>query len=82
MTPRLPAGVPWDLIVVMSVDRPRFRNSRYAAAVEIYRALSDRVLPLDVIVLTPDQVSAERAVVGTFANSVIGDAVVVYDGAA
>lgn len=62
-----------DLLVVMPVGSYKRELRR-----QIYRALDDRVLPLDVIVVTPEQVARQRSQVGTIVYPALRDGRVLY----
>jgi predicted nucleotidyltransferase len=66
-----------DLLVVM-----RFKGSRRALASEIDRALIDRELPLDLIVVTPEEVARDRDRVGTIIRPALRGGRVLYGRAA
>ncbi len=66
-----------DLLVVMPVAG----SLRYKA-VEIDLALADRKLPLDLIVVTPEQFERERHGVGTIVRPAVREGKVLYDRAA
>lgn len=66
-----------DLLVVMPVE-----GSRRSKANEIDLALSDRTVPLDVIVVTPDQFERQRDVLGTIVREAVREGKTVYERAA
>jgi predicted nucleotidyltransferase len=66
-----------DLLVVMRVD-----GSRREKATEIDRALSDRVLPLDLIVVTPEQFERSRDLIGSIVRPATREGRVLYERAA
>ena len=66
-----------DLLVVMHVE-----GSRRGKANEIDLALSDRTVPLDVIVVTPEQFDRQKDVIGTVIRQAAREGKVVYERAA
>ena len=66
-----------DLLVVMSVE-----GSRRSKANEIDLALADRIMPVDVIVVTPDQFERQRDVMGTIVREAVREGKTVYERAA
>jgi len=66
-----------DLLVVMEV-----RGSCRRKANEIDLALADRTVPMDLIVLTPQQFERQKDVVGTIAHEASREGRVLYDRAA
>lgn len=66
-----------DLLVVMPV-----KGSKRRLASEIDRALSDRRLPLDLIVVTPEEFEAYKDVVGHILYPAVRDGKVLYESAA
>ncbi len=66
-----------DLLVVMPLE-----GSRRAKANEIDLALADRTVPLDVIVVTPDQFERQRNVIGTIICEAVHEGRVIYERAA
>lgn len=63
-----------DLLVVMRVE-----GSKRQKASEIDLALSDRTLPLDVIVVTPDEVEKYRNTIGAILYPALKEGKVVYE---
>lgn len=63
-----------DLLVVMEVQ-----ESKRATAMEIDRALADRDVPLDLVVLTPEEYEKQRGIVGTIARPAAEEGQVVYE---
>ena len=63
-----------DLLVVMHVQ-----GSRRRMATEIDLALADRTLPLDVIVVTPEQFERDRDQIGTIIRPAANQGKVVYE---
>lgn len=66
-----------DLLVVMPVV-----GSRRSAATEIDRLLIDRRIPLDVIVVTPEEFERNRDLVGSAVRQATLEGQVVYERAA
>lgn len=71
-TPQADSDV--DLLVVMRVD-----GSRRRAAAEIDAALSDRRVPLDLLVVTPEQFERERETIGSVLRPAIAEGRVLYE---
>jgi predicted nucleotidyltransferase len=63
-----------DLLVVMEVQK-----SKRATAMEIDRALADRGIPLDLVVMTPEEYEKQRRIVGTITKPAAEDGQVVYE---
>ncbi len=66
-----------DMLVVMPVD-----TSRRSKANEIDLALSDRTIPLDVIVVTPEQFEQQKHIIGNVVREAALKGKVVYERAA
>jgi uncharacterized protein len=66
-----------DLLVVLHV-----KGSVRKKAMEIDLALSDRTLPLDLLVVTPEQFERERECIGSVVRPAARDGKVLYDHAA
>jgi predicted nucleotidyltransferase len=66
-----------DLLVVM-----RFEGSRRRLATAIDMALSDRTLPLDLIVVTPEELERDRDRIGTIVRPATREGQVLYERAA
>jgi predicted nucleotidyltransferase len=66
-----------DLLIVTPV-----KGSRRELATEIDRELSDRTVPLDIVVMTPEQFDRERDLVGTITYPAVREGRVVYERAA
>ena len=66
-----------DLMVVMPV-----KGSRRELATEIDRLLTDRQLPLDVIVVTPEQYERDRSQIGSIVRPAAREGRVLYERAA
>ena len=62
-----------DLLVVMPVE-----HSTRQKANEIDLALADRTVPLDVIVVTPEQFERERDVIGTVLYKAVREGKILY----
>ncbi|HHW14593.1 MAG TPA: nucleotidyltransferase domain-containing protein [Firmicutes bacterium] len=63
-----------DLLVVMKVH-----GSRRQTANEIDMLLSDRTVPLDLIVLTPEELDRQKALPGTIAHEATREGVLIYE---
>jgi len=63
-----------DLLVVMEVN-----ESKRATAMEIDRALADREIPLDLVILTPEEYEGQRRMVGSIAKPAAEEGRVVYE---
>ena len=63
-----------DLLVVMPIQ-----GSRRGKAIEIDLALSDRTIPLDLIVGTPDEFEQRKDIVGTIERPAAREGKVVYE---
>lgn len=63
-----------DILVVMPVE-----GSRRSKANEIDLALADRTVPVDVIVVTPDQFEKQRDVIGTIVREAVREGKTVYE---
>jgi predicted nucleotidyltransferase len=66
-----------DLLVVMRVE-----GSKRSKAAEIDLELADRTIPLDVIVVTPDEIEKFGNTVGGFLYPALRDGMVLYEHAA
>lgn len=66
-----------DLLVVMHVE-----GTRRHKANEIDMALSDRTVPLDPIVVTPEQFDRQKDLIGTIVRQAVRQGKVVYERAA
>ena len=66
-----------DLLVVMPVE-----GSKRQKANEIDRALADREIPLDLIVVTPEQFEQESRLGGTLVRPAVREGKVLYERAA
>ena len=66
-----------DILVVMPVEGSRRRKAN-----EIDLALADRRVPLDVIVVTPEQFERQRDVIGTVVRQAVREGKTVYERAA
>lgn len=66
-----------DLLIVMPVE-----GSRRSKANEIDLALADRTIPVDVIVVTPDQFERERNALGTIVREAVREGRIIYERAA
>ena len=63
-----------DLLVVMSVP-----GSRRKKATEIDISLSDRQVPLDLLVVTPEQFERDREMIGTVIRPAVREGKVLYE---
>ena len=66
-----------DILIVLPVE-----GSRRKKANEIDLALVDRVVPLDLIVVTPEQFDRQKDVVGTIIREAVREGKVIYERAA
>lgn len=66
-----------DILIVMPVE-----GSRRSKANEIDLALSDRTIPLDVIVVTPDQFERQKDIIGTIVRAATQQGRTLYERAA
>jgi len=66
-----------DILIVMPVE-----GSRRSKANEIDLALADLTVPIDVIVVTPDQFERPKNVLGTIVREAVRDGRIVYERAA
>ncbi len=66
-----------DLLVVM-----RVQGSRRQKATEIDLSLSDRKIPLDLLVVTPEQFDRDRDMIGTVIRPAAHEGKVLYERAA
>ena len=66
-----------DILIVMPVE-----GSRRSKANEIDLALSDRTIPLDVIVVTPDQFEHQKDAIGTIVRAAVREGRTIYERAA
>lgn len=66
-----------DILIVMPVE-----GSRRGKANEINLALSDRTIPIDIIVVTPDQFEQQRDLIGTIVRAAALEGRTVYERAA
>lgn len=66
-----------DLLVIMHVQ-----GSRRQKATEIDHSLADREIPLDLLVVTPEQFDRERDMIGTVIRPAAHEGKVLYERAA
>jgi len=66
-----------DLLVVMSVE-----GSLRSKANEIDFALADRTVPLDVVVVTPEQFERQQDMIGTLISEAVREGKTLYERAA
>jgi len=64
----------FDILVVMPVE-----NSQRQKANEIDLALSDRTMPMDVIVVTPEQFDRQKNLIGTIVYQAAREGKVIYE---
>ena len=67
----------FDILVVMQAE-----NSQRQKANEIDLALSDRTVPMDVIVVTPEQFERQKDLIGTIVYHASREGKVIYERAA
>jgi len=63
-----------DILVVMDSDLPRYKRS-----VPIYRALADLLIPMDILVYTPQEIEAWKEVPQAFITSILRKGKVLYE---
>jgi len=66
-----------DILIVLPVE-----GSRRKKANEIDLALADRVVPVDLIVVTPEQFDRQKDIVGTIIREAVREGKVIYERAA
>lgn len=66
-----------DILIVMPVE-----GSRRSKANEIDLTLADRVVPLDLIVVTPEQFERQKDMIGTIVREAVREGRVIYERAA
>ena len=66
-----------DILIVMPVE-----GSRRKKANEIDLTLADRVVPMDLIVVTPEQFERQRDMIGTIVHEAVREGRVIYERAA
>jgi len=66
-----------DMLIVMPVEGSRRRNAN-----EIDLMLADRVVPIDLIVVTPEQFNRQKDVIGTIIREAVRDGRVIFERAA
>jgi uncharacterized protein len=67
----------FDFLIVMPVE-----NSQRQKANEIDLALADRTIPIDIIVVTPEQYESRKDLIGTIVNVAAVEGIIIYDRAA
>ncbi|MFA6472587.1 MAG: nucleotidyltransferase domain-containing protein [Candidatus Latescibacterota bacterium] len=67
----------FDFLIVMPVE-----NSQRQKANEIDLALADRTIPIDIIVVTPEQYESRKNLIGTIIHVAAHEGRIVYDRAA
>jgi len=63
-----------DLLVVMNSELPRYKRS-----VPIYKALADLLIPIDIIVYTPQEIEEWSDVPQAFITSILKKGKVIYE---
>ena len=63
-----------DILVIIKSAQPRYKRS-----VPIYRALAGLLVPLDIVVFTPEEVSAWSTVPQAFVTSALASGRVLYE---
>jgi predicted nucleotidyltransferase len=63
-----------DLLVIVDSDQPRYRR-----ASALYGLLSDIVVPMDILVYTPQEVAEWSAVPQAFVTTAVREGVVLYE---
>ncbi|NOY79975.1 MAG: nucleotidyltransferase domain-containing protein [Kiritimatiellaeota bacterium] len=66
-----------DILIVMPVE-----GSRRKKANEIDIALADRTVPVDLLVLTPEQFDQQKEMIGTVVREAVREGRVIHEGAA
>jgi predicted nucleotidyltransferase len=66
-----------DLLVIMNVE-----GSKKEIAIQIDRALIDRRIPLDIVVVTPEDVERYRGLVGNVIRPALEEGRILYERAA
>jgi predicted nucleotidyltransferase len=66
-----------DFLIVMPVE-----GSRRSKANEIDLTLADRIVPVDLIVVTPEQYDRQKDMIGTIVREAVLDGKVIYERAA
>ena len=66
-----------DILIVMPVEGSRRRKAN-----EIDLTLADRVVPMDLIVVTPEQYDRQKDMIGTIVREAVRDGKVIYERAA
>ena len=66
-----------DILIVMPVE-----GSRRQRANEIDLALADRIVPMDLIVVTPEQFDRQKDAIGTIVREAVREGKVIYERAA
>jgi len=63
-----------DILVVMDSNLPRYKRS-----VLIYRVLADLLIPMDILVYTPQEIEAWKDVPQAFITSILKKGKVIYE---
>ena len=66
-----------DILIVMPVEGSRRKKTN-----EIDLALADRTVPMDLIVVTPEQFDREKDMIGTIVREAVREGRVIYERAA
>lgn len=66
-----------DILIVMPIE-----GSRRRMANEIDLALADRTVPMDLIVVTPEQFDCQKDMIGTIVREAVREGRVIYERAA
>ena len=67
-------GSDLDILVVMDSDLPRYKRS-----VPIYKALADLLIPMDILVYTPQEIEDWSDVPQAFITSILRKGKVIYE---
>jgi len=67
-------GSDLDILVVMDSNLPRYKRS-----VPIYRALAELLIPMDILVYTPQEIEAWKDVPQAFITTILKKGKVIYE---
>ena len=67
-------GSDLDILVIMESNLPRYKRS-----IPIYRVLADLLIPMDILVYTPEEVEAWKDVPQAFVTSILKKGKVLYE---
>ncbi len=67
-------GSDLDILVVMDSNLPRYKRS-----VPIYRVLADLLIPMDILVYTPQEIEAWKDVPQAFITSIVKKGRIIYE---